>query len=70
MAEFSAHRASAVSDTDVPWTSIAVMILMGPVCDSGSCSEQREGSLLFVLDPDPGFSTASSISDLGAMSVT
>ncbi len=26
MAEFSAHRASAVSDTDVPWTSIAVMI--------------------------------------------
>ncbi len=23
---FSAHRASAVSDTDVPWTSIAVMI--------------------------------------------
>ncbi len=26
MAEFSAHRANAASDTDVPWTSIAVMI--------------------------------------------
>ncbi len=67
MAEFSAHRASAVSDTDVPWTSIAVMIRRGPAFDSGSCSEQRRGSLslLFVLGPDPGFATASSISDLG-----
>ncbi len=37
---------------------------------SGSCSEQRKGSLLFVLGPDPGFATASSIIDLGAMSVT
>ncbi len=38
--------------------------------DSGSCSEQRKGSLLFVLGPDPGFATASSIIDVGAMSVT
>ncbi len=52
MADFSAHRASALSDTDVPWTSIAVMIRMGAVFDSGSCSEQRKGSLLFVLGPD------------------
>ncbi len=70
MADFSAHRASAVSDTDVPWTSIAVMIRRGPAFDSGSCSEQRKGSLLFVLIPDPGFVTAPSISDLGAMSLT
>ncbi len=83
MAEFSAHRASAVSDTDVPWTSIAVMIRRGLAFDSGSCSEQRRGSLcscseqrrgslslLFVLGPDPGFATASSISDLGAVSAT
>ncbi len=41
MAEFSAQRASAASDTDVPWTSIAVMIRRGPEFDSGSCSEQR-----------------------------
>ncbi len=67
MAEFSAHRASAVSDTDVPWTSIAVMIWRGPVFGSGSCREQRKGSMLFVLS---GFATASSITDLGAMSVT
>ncbi len=53
MADFSAHRASALSDTDVPWTSIAVMIRMGAVFDSGSCSEQRKGSLLFMLGPDP-----------------
>ncbi len=70
MTEFSAHRASAVSDTDVPWTSIAVMIRRGPAFDSGSCSEQRKGLLLFVLGPDPDFATASSISDIGAMSVT
>ncbi len=71
MAEFSAHRASAVSDTDVPWISIAVMIRRGSVFDSGSCSEQRGSwSLLFVLGSDPGFATASSISDLGVMSVT
>ncbi len=38
--------------------------------DSGSCSEQRKGSLLFVLGPDPGFATASSISDLEVMSLT
>ncbi len=42
--------------------------------DSGSYSEQRRGrgswSLLFVLGPDPGFDTASSISDLGAVSMT
>ncbi len=38
--------------------------------DSGSCREQRKGFLLFVLGPDPGFATASSISDLVAMSVT
>ncbi len=40
--------------------------------DSGSGSEQKRGSwsLLFVLDPDPDFDTASSISDLGAVSVT
>ncbi len=37
---------------------------------SGSCSEQRKGSLLFVLGPDTDFATASSIIDLGAMSVT
>ncbi len=37
---------------------------------SDSGSEQRKGSLLFVLGPDPGFATASSISDLGAMLVT
>ncbi len=61
-----------MSDTDVPWKSIAVVIRMGPAFDSGSCSEQRRGSwsLLFVLGPDPGFNTASSISDLGAVSVT
>ncbi len=70
MAEFSTHKASAMSDTDVPWTSIAVMIRRRPAFDSGSCNEQRKGSLLFVLGPDPGFATASSISDLGAMSVT
>ncbi len=71
MAEFSAHRASAVSDTDVPWTSIAVMIRRGPVFDSGSCSEQRRGSwsLLLGLGPGPGFDTASSVSELGAVSV-
>ncbi len=40
--------------------------------DSGSFSEQRRGSwsLLFVLGPDPGFDTVSSISDVGAVSVT
>ncbi len=40
--------------------------------DSGSCSEQRRGSwsLLFVLGLDPGFDTASSINDLGAVSFT
>ncbi len=38
--------------------------------DSGSCREQRRGSLLFVLCSDSGFATASSISDLGAVSVT
>ncbi len=40
--------------------------------DSGSCTEQRRGSrsLLFVLGPDPGFDTASSISELGVESVT
>ncbi len=72
-AELYAHRASVASDTDVPWTSIAVMIWRGPVFDSGSCSEQRRGSwsLLFVLGPDPGFDTASSISDLEvSLSVT
>ncbi len=52
------------------WTSIAVMILRGPVFDPGSSSEQRRGSLLFVLSLDTGFATASSISDLEAMSVT
>ncbi len=46
------------------------MIWWGPVFDSGSCNEQRKGSLLSVLGPDSGFATASSISDLGAMSVT
>ncbi len=72
MAEFSAHRASATSDTDVPWTSIAVMIRRGPAFDSGSCSEQRRGYwfLLFVLVSDPGFDTASSIRELGAVTVT
>ncbi len=72
MAEFSAHRVSAVSDTGVPWTSIAVMIRRGPAYNSVFCSEQRRGSLslLFVLGPDPGFPTESSISDLGAVSVT
>ncbi len=72
MTKVSVHRASAVLDTDVPWTSIAVMIRRGPVFDSGSCSEQRRGSwsLLFVLDPDPDSDTASSISELGAVSVT
>ncbi len=29
MAELSAHRPSAALDTDVPWTSIAVMIRKG-----------------------------------------
>ncbi len=40
--------------------------------DSGSCSEQRRGfwSLLFMLGPDPGSDTASSISELEAVSVT
>ncbi len=40
--------------------------------DSGSCSKQRRGfwSLLFVLGPDPGFGTASSIAVLGVVSVT
>ncbi len=40
--------------------------------DSGSCSEKRRGSLslLFVLGPDPGSDTASSISELRAVSVT
>ncbi len=72
MAEFSAHRASAALDTDVPWISIAVMIRRGPVFDSGSCSEQRRGSwsLLFVLGPDSGSDTPSSISELGAESMT
>ncbi len=72
MAEFSAHRASAASDTDVPWTSIAVMIRRGPAFDSGSCSEQRRGSwsLLLVLGPDHVFDTGSSISGLGVVSVT
>ncbi len=62
----------ATSDTDVLYISIAVMIWRGPVFDSGSCSEQRRGSwsVLFVLGPDPGFDTASSISDLGAVFVT
>ncbi len=71
MAEVSAHRASAALDTDVPWTFFAVMIQRGPVFDSGSCSEQRIGSwsLLFVLGPDPGSDTASSISELKAVSV-
>ncbi len=72
MAEFSAHRASAASDTDVPWTSIAVMIRRGAAYDLGSCSEQRRvsWSLLYVLGPDPGFDPASSICELGAVSVT
>ncbi len=72
MAEFSAHRASAASDTDVPWTSITVMIRRGPAVDTGSCNEQRRGScsLLFVLGPDPGFDIASSVSELEAVSVT
>ncbi len=66
---FSAHRASVASDTDMPWTSIAVMILNA--FDSGSCSEQRKGSwsLLFVLGSDPGPDPASSIIELGAVSV-
>ncbi len=40
--------------------------------NSGSCSEQRRGSwfLLFMLGPDPGSDTASSISELGVVSVT
>ncbi len=61
-----------MSDIDVPWTSIAVMIRRGPEFDSGSCREQRRGfwSLLFVLGPDPGFDTASSICDIGTVSVT
>ncbi len=72
MAEFSAHRASAVSDTDVPWTSIAVMIRRGAAFDSGSCSEQRRGSwsLLVVLGPGTGFDAASSVGELGEVSVT
>ncbi len=59
-------------DSDVPWISIAVMIRRGPAFDSGSYSEQRRGSwsLLFVLGPDPGFATASSISDLEVVSMT
>ncbi len=71
MAEVSAHRASAASDTDVHWTSIAVMIRRGPVFDSGSCSEQRRSSwsLLLELGPSPGFDTASLVSELGAVSV-
>ncbi len=40
--------------------------------DSGSCNEQRRGSwpLLLELGPSPGFDTASSVSELGAVSVT
>ncbi len=37
---------------------------------SGSCSEQRKGSLLFMLGPDPGFATASAIIYIGVMSLT
>ncbi len=73
MAKVSVHRASAASDTDMPWTlAIAVIIRRGPVFDSGSCSEQRRGSwsLLFELGPNPGFDPASSVSELGAVSVT
>ncbi len=66
---FSAHRASVASDTDMPWTSITVVILNA--FDSGSCSEQRKESwsLLFVLGSDPGPDPASSIIELGAVSV-
>ncbi len=37
---------------------------------SGSCSEQRRGSLAFVLGPDLGSVTASSVIDLGVVFVT
>ncbi len=62
MAKFSAQRACTALDTDVPWTSITVMIHRGPVFDSGSGSEQRRGfwSLLLVLGSGTGFDTASS----------
>ncbi len=71
MAEFSAHRASAASDSDVPWTFIKVTIRTGPAFDSGSCSEQRRGSwsLLLELGPGTGFDNALSVSELGAVSV-
>ncbi len=79
MAEFSAHRASAASDTDVPWTSIAVMIRRGPTFDSGSSIEQSRGSLslLFVLfvgipglsvEPEPEVRRTSSIVTWGSIS--
>ncbi len=71
MAEVFAHRGSAASESDVPWKSIAVLIRKGPAFDSSSCSEQMRGSwsLLFVLGPDPGSDTESSISEIGAVSV-